>query len=122
MLSLTIIIKSFMYLYTKSVWKKTKSIAVFALMVDNSNDIWISSGAIIGFLGSNYGVSFLDALVTFFIGVWIIKVGVHIRVSRNISMYRAHTIEMNVKRAIEKLKEVDRAFVHLEPIIKSRPH
>lgn len=173
-LLLTILIKSFMYLYTRSAWKKTKSTAVFALMVDHRNDIWISLGAVIGFLGSNYGVYFLDALVAFFIGIWIIKVGfsigarnvkylmgeapdpelvekilgivlnvsgvssiqkikahyvgtllqveVHIRVSRNISVYRAHTIETNVRKAIEKLKEVDRAFVHLDPIIKSRPH
>ncbi|MBI2208451.1 cation transporter [Candidatus Woesearchaeota archaeon] len=173
-LLLTILIKSFMYLYTRSAWKKTKSTAVFVLMVDHRNDIWISSGAIIGFLGANYNIVFLDALVAFFIGIWIIKVGfsigarnvkylmgeapkpelvdkisrivlnvngvrsiqkikahyvgvllqveVHIRVSRNISVYRAHTIETNARKAIEKLREVDRAFVHVDPIIKSRPH
>ena len=52
----------------------------------------------------------------------LLQVEVHIRVSRNISVYRAHTIETNARKAIEKLREVDRAFVHLDPIIKSRPH
>ncbi|MBI2651595.1 cation transporter [Candidatus Woesearchaeota archaeon] len=170
----TIIAKSLMYLYTKFSWNKTQSPAIFALAIDHRNDILISIFAIIGFLGSSFNLFFLDSLVAFFIGAWIIKVGisigiksikyligetaepelikkiskavlkisgvssiqkikahyvgillqveVHIRVNRNISVYRSHTIETNARRIIERFKEVDRAFVHIDPIIKSRPH
>jgi cation diffusion facilitator family transporter len=169
-----IIIKSLMYFYTKAAWKKTKSTALFAFMVDHRNDIWIASGAIIGFIGSNYNLAFLDPLFAILIGIWIIKVGfgigisnikflmgeapkkeflekiknaaskvkgvkgihdvkahyvgtlvqvqVHIMLDRNLTIYRAHSIGKKVEEKVEQLEDVERAFVHIDPIIKSRSH
>ena len=169
-----IIIKSFMYFYTKSAWKKTKSTALFAFMVDHRNDVLIASGAIIGFAGSKYNLAFLDPLVAILIGLWIIKVGfgigisnikflmgecpkkellekikntalkvkgvkgihdvkahyvgtlvqvqVHITVDRGLTLYKAHTIGKKVENQVEKLEDVEKAFVHIDPIIKSRQH
>ncbi|MFH0868264.1 MAG: cation diffusion facilitator family transporter [Candidatus Woesearchaeota archaeon] len=169
-----ILIKSFMYFYTKSAWKKTNSTALFAFMVDHRNDILIASAAILGFIGSNYNLPFLDPIVAVLIGLWIIKQGfgigvdnikflmgecpkkellekiknislkvegvkdvqevkahyvgtlvqveVHIKVDRNLTIYRAHTIGKRVEKQVEKLEDVEKAFVHIDPIIKSRPH
>ena len=174
MLFAIIIAKSAMYFYTKAAWKKTKSTALFAFMADHRNDIWIASGAIIGFIGSNYNLAFLDPLVAIFIGLWIIKVGwgigisnikflmgeapkkeflekikdaasniegvkgihqvkahyvgtlveveVHIMVDRDLTVYRAHAIGKKVEKKVEMLKDVEKAFVHIDPVIKSKPH
>lgn len=166
----TIIIKSLMFLYTQYAWKKTKSPALNALMLDHRNDILISFGAIIGFIGSYFNYAFLDSLMAFLIGIWIIRVGVligiqnikylvgeapdqklidkisknalkikgvrkiqkirahyvgvllHVEIlisiNRNISAYQSHTIDTNVRNAVEKIAEVDRVFVHMDPVIK----
>jgi cation diffusion facilitator family transporter len=168
----TIALKSSMYFYTKSAWKKTKSTALFAFMVDHRNDILIAFGAIIGFIGVNYNLAFLDPLVAILIGLWIIKVGfgigidnikflmgeapkkellekiknaaskvkgikgikkvkahyvgtvveveVIIMVDRNLTIYRAHALGTKVEKEVEKLEEVNKAFVHIDPIIKSK--
>lgn len=170
----TIAIKSGLYLYTKDVWKKTKSNALFAFMIDHRNDVIVSFGAIVGFIGVYYNYTFLDPLAAMFIGVWIMKSGmtigikntkylmgespepeligkisktvlkvegvksiqkirahyvgvllqaeIHIRIDRSISAYSLHTIVTNVRDAVERLREVDKAFVHADPIIKTRPH
>ena len=172
MLFAIIIVKSLMYFYTKAAWKKTKSTALFVFMVDHRNDILIATGAIIGFIGVNYNLAFLDPLVAILIGLWIIKVGfgigidnikflmgespkkeflekienaaskvkgikgikkvkahyvgtvveveVHIMVDRNLTIYRAHTLGTKVGTEVEKLEEVNKAFVHIDPVIKSR--
>jgi cation diffusion facilitator family transporter len=174
MLFAIIVVKSSMYFYTKAAWKKTNSTALFAFMVDHRNDILIASGAIMGFVGSNYGLAFLDPLVAILIGLWIIKVGfgigisnikylmgeapkkellekiknaaskvkgiksvqevkahyvgtlleveVHIMVDRNLTIYRAHALGKKVEKKVEMLEEVEKAFVHIDPIVKSRPH
>ncbi|HJO01874.1 MAG: cation diffusion facilitator family transporter [Candidatus Woesearchaeota archaeon] len=173
-LLITIAVKASMYFYTKAAWKKTKSTALGAFMVDHRNDILIASGAIIGFIGSNYNLAFLDPLVAIFIGLWIIKVGfgigisnikflmgespkkellekiknvalkvegvrsiqevkahyvgtlvqveLHIMVDRDLTIYRAHTIGRKVEKKVHMLEDVEKAFVHIDPIIKSRPH
>ena len=174
MLFTIIIVKSLMYFYTKAAWKKTKSTALLAFMIDHRNDIWIASGAIIGFIGSNYNLPYLDPLVAILIGIWIIKVGfgiginnikflmgecpkqdllekiknaalkvkgvkgihdvkahyvgtlvqvqVHITVDRGLTLCRAHTIGKKVENQVEKLEDVEKAFVHIDPIIKSKVH
>ena len=174
MLFTIIIVKSLMYFYTKAAWKKTNSTALLAFMIDHRNDIWIASGAIIGFIGSNYNLPYLDPLVAILIGIWIIKVGfgiginnikflmgecpkqdllekiknaalkvkgvkgihdvkahyvgtlvqvqVHITVDRGLTLCRAHTIGKKVENQVEKLEDVEKAFVHIDPIIKSKVH
>ncbi len=169
-LLITIAVKASMYFYTKAAWKKTQSIALFAFMVDHRNDIWIAFGAIIGFIGVNYNLAFLDPLVGILIGLWIIKVGfgigidnikflmgeapkkellekiknaaskvkgvkgiqqvkahyvgtlvqvaLIITVDRNMSIYQAHALGTKVEKEVEKLEEIDKAFVHINPTVK----
>ena len=52
----------------------------------------------------------------------LLHVEVHIRVDRNLTVYRAHTIGKKVKKGIERLGAVDEAFIHIDPVIKSREH
>ena len=96
----TIAVKASMYFYTKAAWKKTKSTALFAFMVDHRNDIWIASVAIIGFMGSKFNLALLDPLVAILIGLWIIKVGFGIGIS-NIKFLMG---EAPKKELLEKIK------------------
>ena len=50
-----------------------------------------------------------------YVGV-LLQVEVHIEVSRKLTIYRAHHIGDNVQSKVENLEEVDRAFVHIDPV------
>lgn len=164
----TLVLKGFMYAYTRKVGKKINSTAILASSVDHRNDVLISIAALIGVGGAYFGYVFLDPLVALIIGVWIIYAGykiginnvkflmgeapsselvekikriamdvkgvkglnevrahyvgvllqveVHIEVDRKITIYRAHAIGKVVQNKLEKLGDVDRAFVHIDPV------
>lgn len=167
-MGLTLILKLFMYLYTKKVSKKVNSPALIAMAVDHRNDVLICVGVIIGLGGAYFGYGFLDPLAAIIVGLWIIysgfKVGkdnikfligaapseeimekvkkialgvrevkgindvrahyvgvlvqveVHIEVNRKTTVYRAHTIGKEVQTLLEELEDIDRAFVHIDPV------
>jgi len=52
----------------------------------------------------------------------LLQVETHVRVDKNMSLHKAHDIEIKIRNTVQSLNEVDRAFIHLDPIIKSRPH
>jgi len=72
---LTIVIKLFMYIYTRAAIRKKKSTALEASAIDHRNDVVISASALAGVAGAYFGYVFLDALMALVIGVWIIWSG-----------------------------------------------
>lgn len=50
-----------------------------------------------------------------YVGV-LLQAEVHIEVDRTLTIYRAHTIGKRVQNKLEKLEEVNRAFVHIDPV------
>ncbi|MBU0614505.1 MAG: cation diffusion facilitator family transporter [Nanoarchaeota archaeon] len=52
----------------------------------------------------------------------LLQIEIHISVDRNLTIYRAHTIGKKCQKMIEAMPEVDYCFVHIDPIIKARPH
>ena len=50
-----------------------------------------------------------------YVGV-LLQVEVHIEVDRKLTIYRAHTIGKKVQSKLERLEDVDRAFVHIDPV------
>ena len=50
-----------------------------------------------------------------YVGV-LLQVEVHIEVNKKLTIYRAHTIGKKVQNKLEKLENVDRAFVHIDPV------
>lgn len=161
------IIKFFMYVYTKRVCKKTKSTALIAEAVDHRNDVLVSLAVLIGVGASNLGYAMFDPIIAMIIGVWIIKCGydigmdnikflmgeapsvglfekieekaktvrgviglndvrahyvgtdieaeVHIYVDRKLNIVKAHDIGKKVQGRLEKMGEISRAFVHIDP-------
>lgn len=161
------IIKFFMYVYTKAVCEKTKSTALIAEAVDHRNDVLVSLAVLIGVGASNLGYAVFDPIIAMIIGVWIIKCGydigmdnikflmgeapslglfekieenaktvrgviglndvrahyvgtdieaeVHIYVNRKLNIVKAHDIGKKVQKRLEKMGEISRAFVHIDP-------
>jgi len=50
-----------------------------------------------------------------YVGV-LLQVEVHIEVDRKLTAYRAHSIGKKVQNRLEKLEEINRAFVHIDPV------
>ena len=67
------------------------------------------------------GVKGIHDVKAHYVGT-LVQVEVHISVDRNLTIYRAHTLGKKVEKEVEKLQEVEKAFVHIDPIIKLKPH
>lgn len=61
------------YRYNRNLGRKINSQAVTAAAKDNLSDAWVSIGAAIGILGSQFGLPWLDPLTAFIVGVLICK-------------------------------------------------
>ena len=69
------VVKLFLYLYTKKVCQKTRSTALRASMIDHLNDILISIAVLISIVLANFGFFIFDSIAGILIGLYIIKAG-----------------------------------------------
>jgi cation diffusion facilitator family transporter len=67
------IVMYFVYQYNIRLAKKTKSNAMMATAQDNRSDAFVSIGAFIGIVGSQFGLPWLDPLTALLVGVIICK-------------------------------------------------
>lgn len=74
----TILVKLFLYLYTRSIGKKYNNLLVEANSKDHRNDVVITSGNLFAAIMSLCGVSFIDGIVGILISLWIVISGVKI--------------------------------------------
>jgi cation diffusion facilitator family transporter len=163
----TIVVKLFMSYYFVKEGEEINSPAIKASGIDSRNDVLVSSVALVGVIGSLYGILFLDDIAAIIISMFILysgyKIGIenidylmgksppeeyvkkiesiakkikgvkglnevrahyvgnfihieiHIEVDRNISTEKSHNIGKNVQKAIEKLADIDKAFIHVDP-------
>ncbi|WP_458414463.1 cation diffusion facilitator family transporter [Schinkia sp. CFF1] len=63
----------FVYLYNKRLANKIKSQAVLAAAKDNLSDAWVSIGAAVGIIGSQFNLAWLDPLAAIVVGYLICK-------------------------------------------------
>lgn len=75
---ITIIIKAFLFLYTRAMYKKYNNILLEASMADHRNDCIITTFTLISVLLSLKGINWLDSIVGIGISVWICKTGIEI--------------------------------------------
>ncbi|SEL97810.1 cation diffusion facilitator family transporter [Paenibacillus sp. OK003] len=61
------------YRYNKRLALKIKSQAVMAAAKDNISDAWVSIGTVIGIIGSQFGLPWLDPLTAVAVGILICK-------------------------------------------------
>lgn len=72
----TIVIKFILFMYTNKKNKETKSILISASREDHRNDIFVTTGTLIGIIASFMGLYFVDGIVGILISLWIIFVGI----------------------------------------------
>lgn len=72
---ITIITKLILFIYSRNVYKRNKSILVKSSMEDHRNDIILTSGTIIGIVFGACGVYFVDGIIGIMISLWILYVG-----------------------------------------------
>ena len=69
---ITIVVKYSLYLYTKSMYKKTKNILILANSKDHRNDCFITTFALLSIICGKYGIYYADFIVGIGISTWII--------------------------------------------------
>jgi cation diffusion facilitator family transporter len=74
----TIILKIFLFIYTKAIGKKTENAAVMALAYDHRNDIFSSGGAAIGITLGWLGFVWADPLAGAVVALIILRTGIQI--------------------------------------------
>ncbi|HHY74411.1 MAG TPA: cation transporter [Bacillus bacterium] len=67
------VIMYFVYLYNNKLAKKINSQAVMAAAKDNLSDAWVSIGAAVGIIGSQFNLPWLDSLAAIIVGFLICK-------------------------------------------------
>lgn len=65
------IIMYFVYSYNKNLAKKINSQAVMAAAKDNLSDAWVSIGTVIGIIGSQFNLPWLDPVTAIIVGLLI---------------------------------------------------
>lgn len=74
----TIILKIFLFIYSKAIGKKTENAAVMALAYDHRNDIFSSGGAAIGITLGWMGFVWADPLAGAVVALIILRTGIYI--------------------------------------------
>lgn len=68
---LTILCKSLLFTYCRSAGKTTKNPMIMALSEDHRGDIFLTSGTVIGIIGSYFGVYWMDSVIGILISTYI---------------------------------------------------
>ena len=89
---ITIIVKSFLYIYTSRVAKKYNNLLVKANSKDHRNDVLITTSNLISCIFAYYGIFFFDGIVGIAISSWILvtalelyKESYHVLMDKSIS-------------------------------------
>jgi len=103
----TIIVKFFLYLYSKQLYKKDNNLLVKSNMIDHRNDCVITFFTMIAILLTKVNIFFFDGIVGIGISVWIFLVGIGIfRESYNVLM--DSSIDIETKRKILKIIKAEK--------------
>ena len=103
----TILVKLFLYLYTRSIGKKYNNLLVEANSKDHRNDVVITSGNLFAAIMSLCGVSFIDGIVGILISLWIVISGVKIFIE-SYDVLMDKTISQETKdKVLDIIKEHD---------------
>lgn len=61
------------------------------------------------------GVHDIEKITAHYVGNYV-HVEIHVRVLKNVSLQKAHDIGNKVKKSVEAMEDIDRCFVHIDPI------
>lgn len=99
---ITILLKIFLYIYSKRIGKKSENILVLANAQDHINDVWTTTSVLVGVISGKFGIYFVDGLVAILIAMKILYEAIKIFME---SFDVLLDSSMN-KEALNKLKEI----------------
>lgn len=110
---ITIIVKSFLYIYTSRVAKKYNNLLVKANSKDHRNDVLITTSSLISCIFAYYGIFFFDGIVGIAISSWILvtalelyKESYHVLMDKSISEETKKRVYDIIERH-EEIKKVN---------------
>lgn len=110
---ITIIVKSFLYIYTSRVAKKYNNLLVKANSKDHRNDVLITTSNLISCIFAYYGIFFFDGIVGIAISSWILvtalelyKESYHVLMDKSISEETKKRVYDIIERH-EEIKKVN---------------
>lgn len=74
----TILLKSILFLYTRQVGRRQDNLLIAANAADHRNDVFVTSGTLIGIFAAMRGVYWMDGVVGIGISLWILCTGISI--------------------------------------------
>ncbi len=108
---ITIVVKSGLFIYTNRISKKYNNILMLANSLDHRNDVLVTSFNLISSVLLYFGISYIDRIVGFGIGIWIIVQGVQILItSYNVLMDKSldDSLKYEIINLVKSHKEVKR--------------
>ena len=75
---ITILVKLFLYLYTRNLSKKINNLLLAANSMDHRNDMFVTSFTLISIIASIFGIYWLDGITGIGISIWICYTGIMI--------------------------------------------
>lgn len=108
---ITIVVKSGLFIYTNKISKKYNNILMLANSLDHRNDVLVTSFNLISSILLYFGISYIDRIVGFGIGIWIIVQGVQIlTASYNVLMDKSldDSLKYEIINLVKSHKEVKR--------------
>ena len=108
---ITIVVKSGLFIYTNKISKKYNNILMLANSLDHRNDVLVTSFNLISSILLYFGISYIDRIVGFGIGIWIIVQGVQILIaSYNVLMDKSldDSLKYEIINLVKSHKEVKR--------------
>lgn len=76
--AVTIVLKLFLYLYTRKVGLEQDNLLITANSYDHRNDVFVTSATLLGILSGSMGFYWVDGIAGFGISLWIILTGLQI--------------------------------------------
>ena len=77
----TILVKLTLFIYTHRVGKTLGNLLVLANSEDHRNDVFVTSGTILGIIMGYFGIGWVDGVVGVCISIWIFYTGIKIFIS-----------------------------------------
>lgn len=116
---ITILTKIMLFLYTRVVLKKNDNILIRANNEDHRNDIFLTTGTIIGIIFSLLGIHFVDGVVGIIISCSIIYSASKL-LSRSYIVLMDTSLNADKENEIKEFVEKNEAILHVDSLI-SKP-
>lgn len=111
----TIVVKLILFLYTNRVGKIMDNLLVLANSEDHRNDVFVTTGTILGIVMGYFGVGWVDGVVGICISIWIFYTGIKIFIS-SFKVLMDTNMDPTFKENIYKLVEDVRGVDHIDSI------